>query len=104
MAATARPVINFLSSMVSSNGSEKEPQRQAAAEIKYVHMTSLDERPRITFKATPVRIEEWETTVQFKVKDKDLDRIKKHLGKSGWSARRIAQYTFDYYLKTECPE
>ena len=104
MAATARPVINFLNSMVSSNGSEKEPQRQAAAEIKYVDMTSLDERPRITFKASPVRIEGWETTVQFRVKDKDLDRIKKHLGKSGWSARKIAQYTFDYYLKTECPE
>jgi len=104
MAVTARPVINFLNSMVSSNGSEKEPQRKAAEEIKYVDMTSLEERPRITFKAMPVKVEEWTTTVQFSVKDKDVDRIRKCLGKSSWSARKITRYTFDYFLKTECPE
>ena len=104
MAATARPVINFLNSMFSSDGFEKEPQRKAAAEIRPVKMTSLVDRPGTPFRATPVRIEEWETSVQFRVKDKDVERIRRHLGKSSWSARRIAQYTFGYYLKTECPE
>ena len=104
MAVTAKPVINFLSSMVSSNGSEKEPQREAAAEVKYVDVRSLAEKQKTTFKAMPVKIEEWTTTVQFSVKDKDIDRIRKCLGKSSWSARKIARYTFDYYLKMECPE
>lgn len=103
MSATARPVLNFLNRMVSSNGVEKEPLREAAAEIKYVDVTSLSARPKITFKAVPVTPEEWTTSVQFSVKDKDVDRIRKCLGKSSWSARKIVKHTFDYFLKTECP-
>jgi len=104
MSVTARPVINFLNSMVSSNGAEKEPLREAAAEIKYADVTSLSARPEITFKAMPVSPEEWTTSVQFSVKNKDVDRIRKCLGKSSWSARKIAKHTFDFFLKTECPE
>jgi len=104
MTTIARPVLNFLNSMFSSSESEREPQRIAAAGIKSVDITELTERPDIQFIARTIKPEEMAISVQFSVKQKEIDRIKKCLGKYSWSARRIARYTFDHFLKTECPE
>lgn len=104
MTTVARPVLNFLNSMFSSSESEREPQRIVAAGVKSVDVKELARRSNIQFIARPIRIEEDTISVQFSVKQKEIDRIKKCLGKYSWSARRIVRYTFDHFLKTECPE
>ena len=104
MAIVSRPVITFLNSMFSSKESEKEPQRIAAADIKSVDIRTLTERPKNQFIAKVIKPGELTISVQFNVKQKEIDRIKKNLNKYSWSARKIVRYTFDYYLKTECPE
>jgi len=104
MAIVARPVLNFLNSMFSSSESESEPQRIAAVGIKSVDIKELTGRPNIQFSAQTIKPEEMTVSIRFSVKQKEIGRIKKCLGKYSWSARRIVRYTFDHFLKTECPE
>jgi hypothetical protein len=104
MATIARPVLSFLDNMYSSQEIEHEAQRQVAAGIKPLDVRNLTEKPAVTFKAVAKPPSEVMVRVQYSAKQTELNRVRKSLGKSTWPATRIGRYTFDHYLKTECPE
>jgi Histidine kinase-, DNA gyrase B-, and HSP90-like ATPase len=104
MTLLARPIVDFLNNMFPSDSEkERESQRIVAQSVTNKDIRTLVRSTSIPFKVTLKSPLDPEVSVNFTVKEKDIARIKKHLGKS-WSARQIAKFTFDYYLKTECPE
>jgi len=40
--------------------------------------------------------------IQYSKKKKDVERVRKAKKKSGLSARKIGEMTFDYYVSKEC--
>jgi len=104
MAIIARPVLRFLDDMYSSEEMEREPQRQVAAAIRRLDIRSLTAQDQVVFSANARPPGEKSVRVQYNAKQSELNRIKKSLGKSSWPATRLGRYTFDYYIKKECPE
>jgi hypothetical protein len=104
MATIGRPVLSFLDKMYSSQEIEHEAQRQVAAGIKPLDVRDLTAKPQVTFKTIVKPPGEITVRVQYSAKQSELNRVKKSLGKNTWPATRIGRYTFDHYLKTECPE
>ena len=104
MAAIARPVLRFLDDMYSSEEKEREPQRQVAAGMKPQDIRNLTSSSQAKFEAKVQPPREHLVRVQYDAKENELDRIRKAIGRRSWPATRIGRYTFDHYLKTECPE
>ncbi len=104
MAAIARPVMRFLDDMYSSEEREREPQRQVASGMKPQDIRILTAHSQTKFEAKVQPLGEHLVSVQYGAKASELDRIKKALGRRSWPATRIGRYTFDHFLKTECPE
>ena len=104
MAIVGRPVLSFLDNMYSSKETEREPQREVAEGIQRVDIRELTTQPGVVFKADSKPPGEITTRVQYDAKESELKRARKALGKYSWSARKIGRYTFEHYLKTECPE
>ncbi len=104
MAAIARPVLRFLDDMYPSEEKEREPQRQVAAGMKPQDIRNLTTSSEAKFEVKVQPSGEHLFSVQYYAKGIELDRIRKALGKRSWPATRIGRYTFDHYLKTECPE
>jgi len=104
MAAIARPVLRFMDDMYSSEEKEREPQRQVAAGIKPQDIRNLTSSSSTDFEAKVQPPTEHYVKVQYDAKENELDRVRKALGKRSWPATRIGRYTFEHFLKTECPE
>jgi len=104
MAAIARPVMRFLDDMYSSEEREREPQRQVASGMKPQDVRDLTTQSQAKFEAKVQPLGEHSVRVQYDAKEHELDRVRKALGKRSWPATRIGRYTFDHFLKTECPE
>ncbi len=104
MAAVGRPVLTFLDSMYSSQETTKQPQREAAESTQQTDIRNLTIAPHAYFKAAVKPPGEPSTKIQYDAKEKELARIRKALGKYSWSGAKIGRYTFEYFLKNECPE
>jgi len=104
MAAIARPVMRFLDDMYSSEEREREPQRQVASGMKPQDIRVLTTRIPARFEARVQPLGEHQVSVQYYAKESELEKVKKALGRRSWPAKRIGRYTFDHFLKTECPE
>jgi hypothetical protein len=105
MAIIAKPILRFLDAMYSpEESSEREPQRQATQQIQAVDVRDLTEKPTENFIVTLQVAQDQPVRVQFGATKSELDRIRKCLKKSSWPATKIGRFTFDHYLKTECPE
>jgi hypothetical protein len=104
MAAIARPVMRFLDDMYSSEEKEREPQRQVASGMKPQDIRNLTTSSEARFEVKVQPPGEHLFSVQYYAKGSEVERVRKSLGRRSWSARRIGRYTFDHYLKTECPE
>ena len=104
MAVLARPVIRFLDVMYTSKETERESQRKVAEGVKLLDIREMTVRPAERFKAIIREPVEQTIRVQYNAKEIELERVRKCLGKRSWPASRIGRYTFEHYLKTECPE
>lgn len=107
MVAQARPVLSFLNGMYPSETPEEQIEERLLADT--VRRTPLHEiASRADAPFTPVRAVSTAapamTSVQFKVRKTDVDRVRKCLGKLRWSNGQVGAYTFEYFLKQECPE
>lgn len=56
------------------------------------------------FKAPPIPTTPVYTTINYKKKKNEVDRIKKCMGKWYMSNREVGEKTFDYYEEMECPD
>jgi len=104
MATIARSVLRFLDNMYPPAEIEREPHRQVAAGMQALDIRNLTARSQAKFEAKVQPLGEQSTSVQYSAKNSELDRVRKASGKRSWPASRIGRYTFDHYLKTECPE
>jgi len=104
MANVARPILRFLDNMYAAEEMERAPQRRIAEGIQAVDVRRLADNPAERFTSTALPPGEITVKVQYDAKNRELDRVRKHLRKSGWPAKKIGRFTFEHYLKTECPE
>lgn len=104
MAVVGRPVLSFLNEMYSSEERERAPQREIAEGIEALDVREMTSRPQTAFLTRSRPLVDDYVRVQYSAKTSELERIKKALGRRSWPATRIGRYTFDHFLKTECPE
>lgn len=103
MAVLARPVIAFLNNMYA--GEVEEPtERVVANTLRASTLSKIIETSGRVFQAqtVPPRARASFTSIQYKVRCEDLDKAKKALRKPAWSASRVGQLTFEYFLDHEC--
>lgn len=106
MKGVARPIFSFLDSMFSKEMPEEATERQIASQVKSSSLAAVASQPLEAFRVvyTAQRPPKTSVSVQYGAEIADVQRIKKHLNKLSWGANKIGKYTFDYFLKTECPE
>lgn len=104
MAVVGRPVLSFLNEMYSSEERERAPQREVAESIETLDVRELTSRPQTAFLTAARPLVDDSVRVQYSVKRAELDRVRKSLRKSDMPASKAGRYTFDYYLKKECPQ
>jgi hypothetical protein len=106
MKGVAKPILSFLDRMYKNEVPEEIAEREIAADVKSVSLSSIASKPQTQFKVdyTHVRTPKTTVRVQYDAEMSALDRIRKKLNKSSLGAGKVGKFTFDYYLKTECPK
>lgn len=103
MAVLARPVLTFLNSMYASGEAEEPAERLIAEGVKAATVDSVVRGARSAFSVSlPAKKQSAYVSIQFKVKKTDLERVRKHLSQPTWSASRIGEHVFQYFLEQEC--
>jgi hypothetical protein len=104
MGVLAKPVLGFLSSMYPSGDPEEPEERAIAQGVKAATISAAISGSGTIFKVlrtlTPSPASST-TTINYKVKRRDLDIVKKYIDKE-WSASKIGHHTFQYFLEREC--
>jgi hypothetical protein len=117
MAGIAKPVLSFLNELYPSKpddsveddpgavGDSAGAGRAVTERIKPADFRTMMSTPSArTFSVTKTVPRKTTTRVQFDAEDRDIDRIRKRIRKPGMSASSVGKYTFEHFLKTECPE
>jgi len=106
MRGVAKPVINFLDSMYKPDPTEESSARAVADNVKATALAAVAAKPTSIFRVTvPARrLPKTTVSVQYEAEKSDIERIKRHLKKPSMGANRVGEYTFNHYLKTECPK
>jgi hypothetical protein len=106
MILLARPIITFLNNMYRSDSMAEEPEeREIAGKVIQADLVKLaSQRPAIFKVETASARPKTTSRIQYDASISDLDRIRRVLMKPKWSANKIGRYTFEHFLKQECPE
>lgn len=106
MVSTAKPVLTFLNKMYRTDPKEEPEEREIAETIHRATLKDALGKSTGSFQVTPSQERKPKATVgvQYDAKIADIERAKKCLRKSKWSARRVGEYALEYFLKMECPE
>jgi hypothetical protein len=106
MIGVARPIIKFLDSLYKSDSPEEPAGREIANAVTRTGLSQIASRPVTSFTITTTGKKRPKTTVrvQYDAEMADIQRVRAHVKKPGWGANQVGKYTFDYYLKTECPD
>jgi hypothetical protein len=107
MVFLARPIISFLNSMYPSDLVAEEPQeREIAGRVAQADLRQLAAQPAAPFVITTPSTAEVKTTkkIQYEAPVKDIERVKRAIRKPKWSANKVGKYTFQHFVRTECPE
>ena len=101
----SRPVLRFLDQYYpSTSGDQGRPEMRSisdgikAADIRKVAATGSQSQ----FVANPVTKPKTTVRIQYDAEERDIDLIRRTLGKRSWSARRVGEHTFKYFLEMEC--
>jgi hypothetical protein len=100
MASNARPVLNFLNSLYQKDEVEQAKARAATNSLIEKSVVELLPVREAQFSIKTVRGPRT-TRLQYDVTFDELNRVRKHLGKSSESGAKIGRMTFEYYLKRE---
>jgi hypothetical protein len=103
MATIARPIFRFLDNMYAVQETEREAPRRIAEKIDPVDVRELTNIPQALFVPKPEPVIEQSIRIQYFANVKEIERIRKRLRKSNWSGAQIGRFTFEHYLKNECP-
>jgi hypothetical protein len=100
MAATARPVLNFLNSLYQQDEVEQSRSRAATNQLVEESVTGLLTVREASFSPKKVRGPKT-VRVQYDITTEELNKVRRHRGKSTEAAGKIGRSTFEYYLKNE---
>lgn len=100
MASASRPALNYLNSLYQTDEVEQAKARAATNSLIEKSVVELLSVKEATFSTKKVRGPQT-IRVQYDVTVDELNRVRKHRGKSSEPARKIGRMTFDYYLKHE---
>ena len=107
MIAAARPVISFLNEMYPSEIPEESQERKIADQVKHADLRTIAAKvadSKFVVKKGKRAPEKTTQRIQFDAEKRDIERIRKHIGKPHWSLEKIGKHTFDHFVRTECPE
>ena len=105
MRTLARPVLRTLSDFYPSEPLEKPGGRAIAENVKVTDVREVAAKPSTTFKVEPIRRQLPSTTrIRYDAPKEDVERVRTHLRKPHMSASEVGRYTFDHFVKKECPK
>ena len=104
MQIQARPVLNFLNRLYPG---EQEPEglveRDILEEAEEISIDKIEkEQAAFLYKAESTKKGDKGVNIKYKKPFEEVEKIRKHLGKSRMSSSRVGAYTFEYFLKQEC--
>lgn len=106
MADVGRQVTSYLDRRYGEGGTDISPAELNEVSGSDVSAFTAVAAAKRNFKTTsrhPQKPSE-ETSIQYKVKIEDVERIKTYLGKRNMSNSEVGRYTFDYFLSNEVGE
>lgn len=101
MGAVARSILSFLDSMYVGEEQEHDYEREIANRVKQAEVSKLQQFETRSFGLLEPRPIRTTTGVQYTVNKKDIQLVRKHLGRPSWSNSKIGKFTFDSYMKLE---
>lgn len=106
MRTVGKPVLTFLDNMYKPDSSEESSARQIADTVKAVPLAELAKQSSSDFRITYRTPSYIKTTVrvQYEAEKSDIEKVRKKLKKPSLGANHVGLFTFNHYLKTECPE
>lgn len=107
MRGVAKPILSFLDGMYKPDAPEESFGRTIANKITQTTLADVAASAPAPFRVIFTGRAKPRTTikVQYDAEKADIERIKKCLKKpSWWGATHVGKYTFEHFLKTECPE
>jgi histidine kinase/DNA gyrase B/HSP90-like ATPase len=106
MRGAAKPILSFLDSMYKEESPEEESSKEIADNVKPTPLSLIASKRPAPFTIIRARAAQVVTTVtiSYRAERSDVERVRKHLKKPSWAAYRVGQFTFQHYLKTECPQ
>ena len=106
MRILARPVLNFLSRKyprdVQPEGVAERETHERARAVAVETVSASKKKSRSFMAKTAKRKESELVNISYKRSWKDVERIKKGIGKARMSATKVGEYTFDVFLRREC--
>ncbi|MCX6071046.1 MAG: ATP-binding protein [Chloroflexi bacterium] len=107
MASIARPVLTFLNRMYPGEPAEATAERRLAESLKPVdvaQVVSVGQSNLQLVAPRSSRPKRSSVSIQYKAEKHEIDRVRKKIDKPTWSAGAVGRFTFEHYLRTECPE
>lgn len=103
MKVQARPILNFLNSMYpdEAKATDAAIERAALPDAKAVTVDKVKPRDAV-FRAPRARTSA-NISIQYSRPRKTVQKIKDHLDKPNWSATKVGEHTFDYFVEHELP-
>jgi hypothetical protein len=101
MAAAAQPVLAFCRKKYSADSEGTPAEREISKDVATVTLGDLSTRQSVFSAPVGKALPKTTVRVQYDAEKTDLEKIKKHLGKSALAAWAIGRHTFDYYMKQE---
>lgn len=100
MAMIARPVITFLDSRYTSEGTEVKAEQLQGASGLSINLLSVAAAEKRAF-APPRAPKPKEIRIQYHALVADIEEIERYLKQPGLGGAGVGRYTFDYFLRNE---
>jgi hypothetical protein len=105
MRILARPVLKTLSDFYPPGPLERPQSKEITESVKVIDVREMAAKPSTAFKVEPIWRELPPTVrVQYDALREDVERVKKHLRRPRMSATEVGKYTFEHFVKKECPK
>ena len=106
MVVQARPVITFLNNLYPGEQfPEGVLERKLLAQVQSVLISEVpktESRFKVDLSKEKSKPENRLVNISYKKSQKDIDRARECIRQPGLSAKKIGEYTFEYFLKQEC--
>jgi len=105
MASMTRPITNFLNNLYPPDPAEKTEYREMLSSVKRVELGAVAKQPSSVFKVKniPTRLSP-DVRVVYTVSPRAMEKVRKCINRPSLSNSEIGRYTFNQFLKTECPD